>query len=214
MNSLFPIFLKVEDEKAVVIGGGQVALRKVEQLLDSRASVKVVAKQFAPQFAALGERAGVELVEAAYESSDLEGAFIVFVCTDDNEVNRDVYSYCHEHNILVNAADSPPNCNFYMPSVVKQGDLKVAVSTNNRGCAYTKKIRMDLEQIFDERYAHVLVYIGRIRDYLKANEPDIEVRGAILKRMAFAPNLMEVVEGLGADSLESFDIEKELAKWL
>lgn len=213
MNELFPIFLKLEGRQAVVIGGGRVALRKVEQLAESNALIRVVARSFAPDFAGFRGQPGVELIEAAYEREQLAGAFIVFACTDDSSVNRDVYQYCREQNILVNAADSPPDCNFYMPSIVKQGDLKIAISTNNRGCAYTRKLRMDLEELYDERYSRLLIYIGRIRDYLKANEPDIEVRGAILKRIAFAPELMERVEEIPPGQLESFEVVKELKRW-
>ena len=125
LNQLYPIFLKVRVLQTLIIGGGNVALEKLTFLLKSspEAQVTLVSPMFREETIALAEKHGISMVLQGYESSFLEGKHLVIATTDSDVVNKSVYKDCKERNILVNLADNPPYCDFYMGGIVTKGNV-------------------------------------------------------------------------------------------
>ncbi len=146
-NELYPIFLKVAELQALIVGGGNVGLEKLTFLLKSspNAKVTVVAINFLPELIALAEKHNLEIIEAAYDISFLNGKHIVIATTDDIAVNIQVYKDCKQRNILVNVADNPSFCDFYMGGIVTKGNIKIAISTNGKSPTLAKRLRQFFE---------------------------------------------------------------------
>ena len=131
MNELYPVFLKVSEFKTLIVGGGAVGLEKLTFLLKSspNAQVSVVAKEVCEEIRSLAKGRQVEIFEAAYHDRFLKGIQVVIAATNDLEVNLEVRSDAKRRNILVNVADNPRYCDFYMGGIVTKGNLKIAIST-------------------------------------------------------------------------------------
>ena len=134
----YPLFLDITGRKCVVVGGGNVAERKVERLLDCGARVEVVGKSLTPLLAAWNGEGKVVHRDADYEDSCLVGAFLVIGATDDGAVNGRVATDARALGIPVNIVDDPARCDFILPSIVERGDLSIAVSTGGRSPALAK----------------------------------------------------------------------------
>lgn len=161
----YPVNLVLDGRACLVVGGGRVAVRKVEGLLACGARVTVVATRVAPE---LRDRAGVSVVERPWQPGDMVGAWLVIAATDDPAVNRAVYEAGERAGVWVNGADDPANCAFTLPSVVRRGDLQVAVSTGGRSPALATWLRRRLEGEIGPEYADLLDLLADERDGLKA----------------------------------------------
>jgi len=166
-NSYYPLFLKVRGRKCVVVGGGEVALRKVEVLLGYGAEVKVISPCVCPELAELGSQNSIRIVERKYQEGDLEDTFVAIAATDDNEINKAVVSEAGQKSVLVNVVDDAEKSDFIVPSYMRRGDITIAVSTSGRSPALARKLRLKLESEFGEEYALLADAIGDIRDELK-----------------------------------------------
>src|ERR1017187_6319649 len=127
--SLFPIFLKLTGRLAIVIGAGNLAESKIESLQAANASVTVIAPKASARIVAMAESGEVVWHQREYATGDLAGQFLVVAATDVPAVNRAVFAEAEAAGILINAVDDPPFCDFYFPSVVRRGDLQIAIST-------------------------------------------------------------------------------------
>ena len=166
--SYYPVFLKVRGRKCVVVGGGEVALRKVEVLLGYGAEVKVVSPRVCPELAELGAQNSIRIVERKYQEGDLEDTFVAIAATDDNEINKAVVSEAGGKSILVNVVDDAEKSDFIVPSCLRRGDITVAVSTGGKSPALARKIRLGLESEFGEEYALLADVTGDVREELKS----------------------------------------------
>jgi siroheme synthase-like protein len=166
----YPIFLNLEGKKCVVVGGGEVALRKVRTLLNCGAKVVVVSPALNSDLAQLAEAGTISVISREYEPKDLTDAVIVVAATDIAEVNQNIAKKARKHGILVNVVDRPEASDFIMPSFVRRGDLVLAVSTSGASPALAKKIRMRLEQTFGEEYSPLLSVIKEVRQELKEQQ--------------------------------------------
>lgn len=162
--SYYPVFLQLEGKTALVVGGGKVALRKVETLLNYGASVHLVAKELSPELKQLIEDGDVLFLGEVFREIDLKDIFLIIAATDDKALNRRVSKTAREKGLLVNVADQPSDCNFILPSIVKRGDLSIAISTSGRSPALAKKIRTVLERQFGAEYEAFLVLMGYLRE--------------------------------------------------
>jgi precorrin-2 dehydrogenase/sirohydrochlorin ferrochelatase len=151
-NELYPIFLKVSELEVLVIGGGNVGLEKLTFLLKSspNAKITVVAINFLPELIALAEKHHIEIIEEAYHISFLNGKHIVIATTDNIALNIQVYQDCKQRNILVNVADNPPYCDFYMGGIVTKGNIKIAISTNGKSPTLAKRLRQFFEEVIPD----------------------------------------------------------------
>lgn len=164
----YPILIEMADRRCVVIGGGVVAERKVEGLLAAGASVTVVSPTLTPRLVALAGEGRIRHVPREYKPGDLAGFELAFVTTDDAEVNTAVAREGREAGVWVNAADDPANCDFILPSVLRRGDLVVAVATGGASPALSRAIREELEAYFSEDYAVLSEVVAEVRRELKA----------------------------------------------
>jgi len=166
----YPILLDLVDQRCVVVGGGEVATRKVEGLLACRARVTVVSPAVTARLRRSIDEGAVFWIDRPYDSESLRGARIVIGATNDEAVNRRVFEDCKALGIWCNIADRPECCDFILPSVIRRGDLIVAVSTSGKSPAFAKTLRKQLEGMFGSEYAVFLELMGRIRKRLLAED--------------------------------------------
>jgi precorrin-2 dehydrogenase / sirohydrochlorin ferrochelatase len=167
MTTGYPAILLLEGRLAVVIGGGQVAERKVRTLLDAGAKVRVVTSEVTKGIRSRADSGDIELVERRYERGDLAGAAAAVAATDDEEVNRGVFAEATEAGIPVNVVDNISLCTFIAPSIIRRGDLVVAISTGGAAPALAVRIRERLEREFGEEYARFLALMAELREQIK-----------------------------------------------
>jgi len=163
----FPVFLNVRRKKCVVIGGGQVAFRKVRTLLDCGASVTVISPVLHPDLSELANKKSIQVIRRSYKSGDLKGAFIVIAATDTKETNRKVAKEAGRVGALVNVVDDPEPSDFIVPSLLRRGDLTIAISTGGMSPALARKVRTSLEESFGEEYALLVSLVEEVRSTLK-----------------------------------------------
>ena len=159
----YPVFLDIAGKPAVVVGGGPVALRKVEGLLDADAQVTVVSPALHPGLETLIVAGRVSHIAREYSPGDLEGCLLAFVGTDDRSVNAAVAREGKQRGVWVNAVDDPANCDFIMPGIVRRGDIILAVSTSGGSPAMARKLREELEQFLTPEYALMLDLVAQVR---------------------------------------------------
>lgn len=172
MNTLFPIFVKIENLQTLVVGGGYVGLEKVTALLSNapEAAVTLVAPEIRTELVELArQHANLQLVYASYTPGFLENKDLVIVGTNEKTVNAQVQADCKNRRILVNVADTPDLCDFYLSSVVKKGDLKIAISTNGKSPTFAKRFREVLEEILPDSLQDTLDNLQTIRNRLKGD---------------------------------------------
>ncbi len=172
MNYLYPIFLKVHELNVLLVGGGFVATEKLEFLLKSspRAQVTVVSTMFRPEFLELAEgKETVTLIEDAYHEKYLGGKHLVIGATDNKAVNRQIRDEAKERFLLVNIADTPELCDFYLGGIVTKGNLKIAISTNGKSPTTAKRLRQLLEEVLPEEIDDLLENLNAYRATLKGD---------------------------------------------
>jgi precorrin-2 dehydrogenase/sirohydrochlorin ferrochelatase len=179
----YSISLDLEGEPCLVVGGGNIAFRKVESLLASGASVKVVSPEIAAEIETLE---GIEIVRRKFRVDDLDGMFLVISATDNREVNEQVATAARERAMLVNVVDVPDLCNFYVNAQVQRGDLSISVSTGGASPAMARRIREELEDRYGEEFADFLQLMREYRPVIIDKVFDLERRTVIFKKLAYA----------------------------
>ena len=171
----YPVFLNISGRKCVVVGGGQVALRKVKTLLEYGASVEVVSSEVCSELGKLAESGEIQVQRRDYHSGDLKGAVLAIAATDDSDTNLEAATEAREKAVLVNIVDDAESSDFIAPSYLRRGDITIAVSTAGRSPALARKIRTRLEKEFGNEYASLALLIAEVRAELKRQ--GIEVDG-------------------------------------
>jgi precorrin-2 dehydrogenase/sirohydrochlorin ferrochelatase len=182
--ALFPIFLKLTGRPCVVIGAGHLAESKIESLQAAAASITVIAPQASDRildWAASGE---LTYHQRPYQQGDLTATFLVVAATNDPAVNRAVFAEATEKGVLCNAVDDPPFCDFYFPSVVRRGDLQIAISTAGASPALAQQLRKDLNTQLPLDLGDWLTDLGNLRREVVAAEPLNESRRLLLHELA------------------------------
>ncbi len=150
----------------VVIGGGEVAERKVSSLLEAQAKVQVISPTLTDGLRQLAAEKAIDHLARAYQDGDLEGAFLAIAATDDPATNRAVFQEAEAREILVNVVDKPSLCNFLVPAVVRRGSLVIGISTEGRSPALAARVRQRLESLFGPEYASLLDILGDLREWI------------------------------------------------
>jgi len=163
----YPIFLEMKDRRCVVIGGGAVAERKVEGLVAVGANVTVISPAITDGLRDLLAQGAIRHVAREYRAGDRAGYDLVFVATDNSEINAAVSSEARSLRIWVNSADNPDHCDFILPAVIRRGDLAVAVSTGGVSPAVTRAIREELDEYLHADYAGFVQIAGEVRKELR-----------------------------------------------
>lgn len=163
MTTGYPAILMLDGRLGVVIGGGAVGERKVRTLLEAGAKVKVITPEATPRLKKLAGDDTIELIERPYHRGDLKGAAVVIASTDERGVNQAIYEESLDEGIPVNVVDDPPHCTFIAPSIVRRGDLMIAISTGGTNPAMAVRIRERLEKEFGPEYEAYFDLIKRLK---------------------------------------------------
>lgn len=174
MNELYPIFLKLSTLEVLIIGGGSVGLEKLNFLLKSSpgAKVTVVSNEFMPEIMALALKYRIEIIRATYDKLFISEKHIVIAATDNNILNLQIHTDCKERNILVNVADNPILCDFFMGGIVTKGNLKLAISTNGKSPTIAKRLRQFFEEILPDEIDELVENLHQFRKNMKGNFED------------------------------------------
>jgi siroheme synthase-like protein len=164
-----PVNLLVRGRRVVVVGGGRIAARKIEPLLDLGAEVVVVAEKAGQDVVAWADQGRCELHERAFRREDLDGAWLAFTATDDAAVNAAVAAEAERRKIFVNSADDPEHCSFTLMSVIRRSDLVLAIGTGGRSPALAAHLREQLGEEFGPEYETLLDLLSEAREDLRAS---------------------------------------------
>ena len=171
-NTLFPIFLKLDMIKTLIVGGGFVGLEKLEALLknDAEANVRLIAPEIRDEIWELAdEHAGVSLIQKRFDPTDLQNIDLAILATADRATNHAIRKQAKKKGIITNVADTPDLCDFYLGSTVKKGNLKIGISTNGQSPTFAKRFREVLENILPEDTNELLGNLKKVRDQLKGD---------------------------------------------
>ena len=164
---LYPINLQLTDCQVLVVGGGQVAERKINTLVASQAAVTVISPELTPGLQVLVKSGTIRWCQRTFEAGDTEPFFLVFCTANRREVNQSVAREARERGKLVNVADGPEEGNFSLPAQVRRGDLLLTVSTGGQSPALVRKLRQELAERYGPEYEELLLLLGRIREEMK-----------------------------------------------
>jgi len=196
----YPIYLvDMPRRLAVVVGGGQVAERKVKDLLEAGARIRLVSPALTPALQALAGSGAITFVQRAYREGDLDGAFLVVAATGEPEVNQRVWREADRRACLVNVVDDPAHCNFITPAVVRRGDVTIAVSTGGASPALARRLRERLERLVGPEYAHLARLLAELRPRLRARYPERKARERAVFRLVDS-DLLAIIETQGLEA--------------
>jgi len=196
-SSYYPIFLNIHQKKCIVVGGGEVARRKVGALLERGAIVQVIAPTLCSKLSSLAESKTISVLLRNYEPGDLKDALIVIAATTETETNKKVAMEAKRRGILVNVVDDREQSGFIVPSCLRRGDLTIAIATAGRSPALARKIRARLEKEFGKEYADLANLIGEVRSDLKKRR--VKVNASIWQD---ALDLDQLIEMMRAGQIE------------
>ena len=174
MTSLFPMFLKLQGKRVLVVGAGQVGEPKIAALLETGARIRVVALGASPAVRGWADAGKIELDLRGFSPDDLSGIFLAVVATSSRSLNERIYGEAQQRGVLCNVVDVPDLCNFFYPSVVRRGDLQIAISTSGQSPSLAQRIRHQLEQQFGPGYAAWVAELGETRRLILASNLDRE----------------------------------------
>lgn len=180
----YPIYLEMSGRRAVVIGAGAVAARKVQALQEAGARVTVVAEHVQRTLEEAFCLPHVELVISPYQKEYLVGATLAIAATNDETLNRQVFTDCQELEVLCNVVDQPELCDFYVPAVVKRGDLQISISTDGHCPAYAGHLRRKLEEMFTDTHGHFVEELEQTRQRVIVAIDNPDQRKAVLGKLA------------------------------
>ncbi len=172
MNTLYPIFLKLENCPILIVGGGKIAAEKLQFILKNspNAVITLVAKEVSDSVHAFNNVAyQLTILEKEFEASDIINVKLVIAATNDKSTNEYIYTKAKERDCLINVADTPALCDFYLGSIVTKGDLKIAISTNGKSPTLSKRLREFFEEVIPENMQDLILNLNTYRTQLKGN---------------------------------------------
>jgi siroheme synthase-like protein len=170
-NQLFPVFLKLNHLNTLVIGAGSVGLEKLTAILNNspEATITVVAEKVMEEIWDLSKRFKVTILKKSFAPVDLDQAQIVVAATNDNTLNGQIRREAHARKLLVNVADKPELCDFYLGSIVQKGNLKIGISTNGKSPTIAKRLKEVLSESLPDDVEVTLQQMSVLRDTLKGD---------------------------------------------
>ena len=194
----FPFFFELSGKKILIIGGGKIALEKIERLLEFGPDIKVIAPEILPQ---IEENKNIKIEKRNYAPEDIFGADFVIAATDNEDVNRSVSDLCREKKIPINVVDDKDKCDFIFPSVIRRGDFVVGVTSSGASPQVAVTLRKEFEKQIPDNIEEVLDFLQSIRGEIKEKYSDASKRHRIFKAAAdeaLAKNRPLTDEELGA----------------
>lgn len=185
-NTLYPVFLKLRNLRVLIVGGGNVAEEKLHFLLKSSpdAVVTMVATFFREGTLNHAQTGEVTIKSKFFDANDLEGHHIVIAATDNEVLNREIYELCRSRGALINVADNPPLCDFYMGGIVTKGNVKIAISTNGQSPTTAKRLRQFFEEIIPDDIDELVQNLRAHRQKLKGDfQEKVDYLNRLTRRM-------------------------------
>lgn len=195
---LYPVFVDLDNQTVLIVGGGRVALRKARELAPHGARLRVVSPEFAPAFGELD----CERIQRAWKSGDEEGARLVVAATSDPAVNKDVFEACKARGILCNVVDTPDQCDFHTPAVAREGGVQVAIATGGLAPSLSSWARRKLQDWLVDGVSQLVDLYGRLRAETRTSMP-FEEREAFWKSLD-PDELLAIARSRGIDACEEF----------
>ena len=158
----FPLCINLEDKRFLIVGYGRIAKRKLKAISEFTSNIKIITKD--PTEEKLGK--GIEIVNKCFDEKDIEGMDFVITATGSREQDEAIVAACKSRGIPVNAADDREECDFFLPGIIKRGDLVVSVSTSGKSPAYSKHLREQIEDVIPDNIEKVLDIMGELRKSL------------------------------------------------
>ena len=197
----------LQARQAVVIGGGHVAVRKVEGLLEVDAQVKVISTEIIPELQKMVISGDVSFLQRAYQDGDLEGAYLAIAATDDLSVNHAVWTEANQRGCLVNVVDDPEHSTFILPAILKRGEMSVAVSTGGGSPALARRLRERLEDIIGTEYSTLTEILAELRPEIKSSFSPGKARLQAALRVVDS-NILHIIQNQGRDAALSYAREQ------
>lgn len=172
MNTLFPIFVKMNQIQTLLVGAGPVGLEKLQAIFRSSplAKVKIVAEQIIPEvFEFIADKETIQLERRSFQESDLDGKDLVVVASNNPELNMQIREFTTKRHILLNVADKPDLCDFYLGSIVQKGNLKIGISTNGKSPTMAKRLKEFFNEILPEEIDETLELLQEYRNQLRGD---------------------------------------------
>lgn len=161
--ALFPLFIELNEQNVIIIGGGNIASRKIRSLLPFKANIVVVADKVSEFITSLYDNGRIALHKKKFEFSDLSGQDIVIVAVDDIKLQKNIYEVCKSNNVAVNCVDNPLYCSFIFPSLIVKDDLVIGISTSTKAPAVSKQIRKIIEDVIPDDIGIIIDEIDILR---------------------------------------------------
>lgn len=203
MAKYYPVFLNIQGKKCVVVGGGDVAWRKVCSLKEAGAKVTVVSPEFCHE---LEKETEIERIRQKYDEVFLKEALVVIASTDDEEVNKKIYYDAIKRGQLVNVVDKPEFCSFIVPASVMRGDLCISISTGGASPALARNVREFLEKQFGDEYGAFTKLLSEMRRKVLSEVSQESIRRDILQRIA-GLDMLEIVKKSGVSETKKKILE-------
>ena len=199
MSAYYPIFLNLAHRRCLVVGGGVVAERKVQGLLEANARVVVVSPSLTDSLRRWASEGVIGHVPRCFRDDDIDGCALVIGATDQVEVNREVAMAARRRGIWVNIVDTPAACDFIAPAVVRRGEVQIAISTGGKSPTLAKRLREGLEELIGPEYGEVAEILGALREAIRRQEKTPEARKALFERLVEATGLPLAVGSVAAE---------------
>lgn len=185
MNGYYPVVLQLQGKRCIVIGGGNIAQRKLLGLIEAGANdVWAVSPFFTPKIEALADQGKIRIERREYKEADAREAWLIFAATNDKRVNAAIAADADRFGILVNAADESGSSSFISPSVVRRGDLLLAVTASGASPALSQQIKRELEGLYGPQYEEITMRLRRLRERALSRILDEQDRQTVLKLAA------------------------------
>ena len=209
MSSLFPMFLKLEGKRCLVVGAGKVGEPKIGGLIDTGARIRVIALQASETVQGWAQAGKISLELRAFDARDLDGAFLAIVATASRALNGSIYREAQRRGVLCNVVDVPEYCDFYYPAVVRRGDLQIAISTNGQSPSLSQKLRQQLERQFGPGYAQWVAELGETRKLVLASDLDAQCKSELLHSLASREAVKAALAESAKVEVEKHDLAKD-----
>jgi siroheme synthase-like protein len=202
----YPIFISLSEKTCLIVGGGEIALRKINNLLPYSPNIIVVSPKYLSEIELLSLEKKITLHKRNFNEDDLKNVDIVFAATNDEAINEKIYKLCKDQKILINVVDNPNLCSFIVPAVLRRGPLQIAISTDSLYPSLSKHIKKDLEKIFDENYESYLLILSELREIIISKIKDEERKKNILETL-IKSELFNILQIYGFEKARDFGIK-------
>jgi precorrin-2 dehydrogenase/sirohydrochlorin ferrochelatase len=164
--SFFPSYINLDSKKILLVGGGYIALEKLEKLVDFTKDITVISKDFTDNFLEFAKRYDIDIKQKAYQKGDIKNFDIVIIATNTISLHKEIYQESRNSRILINSVDDTAYCDFIFPSYIKRGDLTISISTSGSSPALAKKIREYIEKLIPKNIEEFLIEMKTLRKTL------------------------------------------------